>query len=171
MRGGKCIHGGECEKCCMACKAICHHCGAIHVGDTQDSVKSRFQVRGGGHSQVCRAQANRPVGVKGMSMSLSTHMVNHVRIDHWGRHQGFTVDNFRPTLKIKLAWIGNPFSCMKSHRTIDCKLCMKERYHIFNHRMKDTKSLINSSLDIHHGCNHNPKFHGFLRDPASGGNS
>ena len=37
--------------------------------------------------------------------------------------------------------------------------------------LKDPKSLINSGLDIHHGCNHNPKFHRFLRDPASGGDS
>ena len=123
------------------------------------------------HLQVCRAQANRPEGVEGTSTSLSTHMVNHMHIDHWGRRQGFTVDNFRPTIKVKLVWIGDPFSCMKSHRAIDCKPCMKERHCIFNHRMKDPKSLVNSSLDIHHGCNHNPKFHRFLRDPASGGDS
>ena len=29
------------------------------------------------------------------------------------------------TINVQLVWIGDPFSCMKSCRAVDCELCMK----------------------------------------------
>jgi len=162
IRGGLCIYGGKCQQYCTVYQAVCRHCGKFYLGSSQQQMKDRFQG-GNGHFHVTKCQANRGVNETGASSTLSTHIVEHLHIAHHPRRTGFTADNVRPNIFVDPLWTGSVIGCMKTFKTVECSLCMKERYYIFKCKMKYGDSVLNDCLDIHQGCRHNPKFHRFTR--------
>ena len=93
--------------------------------------------------------------------TLSSHLAEHLHISHHPQRIGFTANHVRHLVFVDTLWIGNVIASMKSFCTNSCLLCMKERYFIFKHRLKNPCNLLNQNLDIHKGCIHNPKFHRF----------
>ena len=66
-------------------------------------------------------------------------------------------------LEIKILWKGDRIKCMKSTRTMKCKLCMKERRIILDRFDEDKKKIINDRSDIYSFCKCKSDFHEFFR--------
>ena len=69
----------------------------------------------------------------------------------------------RSTNNVEVIWQGNPISCVKTFKNLNCSLCTRERLEIYNAMKEDKKNgsnlLINSLNELYGGCRHNPKFH------------
>ena len=60
-----------------------------------------------------------------------------------------------------IIWKGDRIQCMKSSRTMQCKICMVERMEILERFQNDRKMLINDNSDIYSSCKCRAKFHKF----------
>ena len=61
-----------------------------------------------------------------------------------------------------IIWKGDRIRCMKSSRTLQCKICMVKRKEIL-HRLKNVKSkVINDNSDIYSSCKCGLRFHKFV---------
>ena len=69
---------------------------------------------------------------------------------------------------MEIIWQGNPISCMKTFRQLNCRLCMRERLEILKMGKKEPRKLINSRSEIYGACRHKPRFHRyFMNGPTS----
>ena len=65
-------------------------------------------------------------------------------------------------MKPSIIWQGDRIQCMKSARTMRCKICMIERLEIL-HQIKENKALvINNNSDIFSSCKCGARFHKFF---------
>mmetsp|Transcript_19425 Transcript_19425/g.40981 ORF Transcript_19425/g.40981 Transcript_19425/m.40981 type:complete len:240 (-) Transcript_19425:181-900(-) len=58
---------------------------------------------------------------------------------------------------------GNRIRCMKTSRTIQCKICMMERKEILHRFRTDKTKIINDNSDIFSSCKCGSAFHKFIR--------
>ena len=72
---------------------------------------------------------------------------------------------------VEVLWKGNPLSCVKTFKSLTCKLCMKERFLIYeakrNEEEEGTCHLINSCNKFYGACRHIPRFHRYQRYDTS----
>lgn len=52
----------------------------------------------------------------------------------------------------KIVWHGNCIGCMKSPRTMQCKICMVKRIEILKHLQTNKHKIINDNSDIFSSC-------------------
>ena len=152
---GNCLYGGACRKQIAVYKATCTD-GKYYIGSTQQPVKNRM----GSHFDEVRDLINQ--GTPGAS--FARHCAKK-RLEEEGRvTRSFARKQVK---KVEILWQGNPLSCVKSFRTLTCKLCQKERYHIYKARYKDreddTCDLLNSCNEFYGACRHVPRFHRYQR--------
>ena len=73
--------------------------------------------------------------------------------------------------KVEVLWHGNPLSCVKTFKSLTCKLCAKERIHIYRAKQKEkedgTSNLLNSCNEFYGACRHIPRFHRYQRYDSS----
>ena len=62
-----------------------------------------------------------------------------------------------------ILWQGEGIRCMKSARTLQCKICMVERKEILSRFRTDRSKVINDNSDIYSSCKCGAKFHKFIR--------
>ena len=62
-----------------------------------------------------------------------------------------------------IVWKGNRILCMKSARTLQCKICMMERITILRQMDEDKTMVINDNPDIYSSCKCGSQFHKFFR--------
>ena len=60
-----------------------------------------------------------------------------------------------------IIWKCDGIQCMKSSRTMQCKICMVERMKILERFQNDRKMLINDNSDIYSSCKCKEKFQKF----------
>ena len=60
-----------------------------------------------------------------------------------------------------IIWQGDRIQCMKTARTMQCKICMVERLEILERFQNNRKMLINDNSDIFSSCKCRAKFHKF----------
>ena len=62
-----------------------------------------------------------------------------------------------------ILWQGDRIRCMKSSRTLQCKICMVERKEILSRFRTNRSEIINDNSDIFSSCKCNSRFHKFSR--------
>ncbi len=60
-------------------------------------------------------------------------------------------------------WQGDRIQCMKTSRTLQCKICMMERKEILHRFRTDRYKIINDNSDIFSSCKCGSAFHKFFR--------
>ena len=65
----------------------------------------------------------------------------------------------RERMRFEVIWQGDPMSMMKTFSKLGCRLCMRERIETIKATCKDPTKVINTNLEIHGACRHNPHFH------------
>ena len=94
------------------------------------------------------------------SDSFAKHFASHFKEED---NNDITRGDVRSITKVEVIWQGNPISCMKTFKNLNCSLCTRERLEIYNAIKEDKKNgtnlLINSLNELYGGCRHNPKFH------------
>ena len=76
--------------------------------------------------------------------------------------------------EVEILWQGNPLSCVKSFKSITCRLCTKERLYIHKAMRKEeeegTRDILNTCKEYYGACRHVPRFHRYQRyDPSTDG--
>ena len=66
-------------------------------------------------------------------------------------------------MKTEIIWQGDRIRCMKSSRTLQCKICMVERKEILHRMQQDKNKVINDNSDIYSSCKCGSRFHKFGR--------
>ena len=140
---GQCIYGGSCRKSCVVYKATCSD-GKYYIGSTQQFVKNRM----GGHFDEVRSFINQ----RKPGDSFARHVAK--KFEGEGRvSRSFARKQLRC---VEVVWQGNPLSCVKTFKSLTCKLCSKERLHLYKARQKDkadeTNLLINTRSDLYSAC-------------------
>ena len=68
--------------------------------------------------------------------------------------------NIRKILDFNILWQAkDQMSCVKTLKTWNCQLCVKERLMILKAQKKDPQLLINANSEFHRACQHIPQFH------------
>ena len=62
-----------------------------------------------------------------------------------------------------ILWQGDRIRCMKSPRTLQCKMCMVERKEILSRFRNNKSKIMNNNSDIFSSCKCNSRFHKFSR--------
>ena len=70
-------------------------------------------------------------------------------------------------LEYEVIWQGTQIKCMKSHKKLNCVLCMKERLEISKRWREDKDKLINDKAEMYGPCQCRTRFHRFTRTTAS----
>ena len=70
-------------------------------------------------------------------------------------------------IEVKIIWQGEQIKCMKSHKKLNCNLCMKERLEILKLWNDDKLKLINEKHELYGPCQCNTRFHRFVRTNTS----
>ena len=67
-------------------------------------------------------------------------------------------------MKLTIIWQGDGIrGCMKSVRTLQCKICMTERKEILSRFRTDRSKVMNENSDIYSSCKCGGRFHKFVR--------
>ena len=62
-----------------------------------------------------------------------------------------------------ILWQGEGIRCMKSARTLQCKICMVERKKILSQFRTNRSKIMNDNSNIYSSCKCGAKFHKFIR--------
>ena len=66
-------------------------------------------------------------------------------------------------MKPTIIWQGDGIRCMKSARTLQCKICMTERKEILSRFRTDRSKNMNDNSDIYSSCKCDGRFHKFVQ--------
>ena len=159
QNNGKCIYNSKCRRSLLVYKATCTD-GHYYIGSTQQHLKSRMNS----HFGEVRDLINRKKGAD----TFARHCANQLK-----EKERISAEDARKCVeKVEILWQGNPLSCVKSFKSLTCKLCMKERLLLYKARLKEkddeTNLLINTGSEIYGACRHIPRFHRYQRyDPST----
>ena len=93
--------------------------------------------------------------------AFAKHFAQHCReLPNKNAVKAWLKENVEPTI----LWQGDRIRCMKSSRTLQCKICMMERKEILKHFQEDKSSVINDNSDIFSSCKCRSRFHKFFRN-------
>ena len=62
-----------------------------------------------------------------------------------------------------ILWQGEGIRCMKSARTLQCKICMMERKEILSRFRIDGSKIMNDNSDIYSSCKYGAQFYQFVQ--------
>ncbi len=152
---GDCAYGGNCRQQMVVYNLHCKCCGKDYVGKTQNHLRKRTDTH----------YYEAWLGMKGhFKDSFARHVAGHCKeltssnaVTRWCR------ENIEPSI----IYQGERLKCMKSAKTMNCKMCMVERKEILQ-RMKTNKhKLINDNSDIFARCSCKCRFHKFFRTDST----
>ena len=119
VNDSRCMYNGECRKKMVVYKATCKKCNKFYIGNTQRNVKERINDH--------LSETKKLVNTGKRSDSFSQHFASHFEQDEMT-----TIGEIRKMVDVKLLWQGNPISCMKTFRKLNCSLYMREKCEILN---------------------------------------
>ena len=143
---GKCVYGGKCQSRCIFYKVKCFMCGAIYIGNTQQTFKKTMD---GHFSDIQRLLNN---GKK--PDSFSAHFVQH-----------FNTTASHTYLRKYMTFKGvkqlNLIGAMKKFTKPNCNLCMQERLSILKKLRDKHVTVMNKNSEIYGACRNETTFHRF----------
>ena len=94
------------------------------------------------------------------SDSFAKHFASHFKDEN-----DISRGDVRNIASAEIIWQGNPISSIETFKNLNYSLCIRERLEMCKAMKLDKKNqsnlLVNSPNELHGGCRHNPKFHGF----------
>ena len=115
-----------------------------HIGNTQQKLKHRMNQ----HFVETKDLVNN----EKFSDSFAKHFALHFKDDDNNISRG----DARNVTNVEIIWQGNPISCVKTFKNLNCSLCTSERLEIYKAMKVDKKNqsnlLINSLSELHGGC-------------------
>ena len=136
---GNCIHGGECRKSIVMCKATCTECGCFHIGNAQQKLKHRMNA----HFSETKQLVNDDV----FSDSFAKHFAGHFNGD-----EKITRGDVRNTTRIEMLWQGEPILSIKTFKKLNCNSCARERIEIHKAMKRDKEDNTNSKSTLWMRC-------------------
>ena len=145
MDDGKCQYEGFCQRSTLIYELLCLKTGKSYVGKTQKYLRVRTQQ----HStsvwkliewkrKVNRGDIDPGEKKKFNVTAASKHFAKFCK-DCTNSNQ--VRQMMKKLMSPRVIWQGDRISCMKTARTLKCKLCMVERREIM-HRMKKTENYV-----------------------------
>ena len=152
---GECIHGKECRKSIVVCKATCNDCGCYCIGNTQQKLKARMNT----HFSETEDLINNGK----LSDSFAKHFATHFKNNNDDNNNNNDNDNnnnenvsrgdIRNITTVEILWQGKPMSSIKTFKKLNCSLCARERLEIYKamkkEKQNDTNCLMNSLNESH----------------------
>jgi hypothetical protein len=129
-----------------------------YVGQTQRSLKDRMNE----HCNDVKKGVEKGKDTDSFAAHFRMHLEEVVKVK---AHQ------VRALFTTKILWQGNPISCVKSFKKMNCTLCMKERTEIMKRSFENDKKAINNCSELYGACKHNPAFHRFTKGTVKKGKS
>ena len=144
----------------------CKCCDMEYVGKTQVYLKTRTQQHIGDVWKVIEAGRFNfgpdwwGTGGYSKADAFSKHFANHCRDC---KNSNEVKARMKEIMEPRILWQGDRIQCMKSSRTMQCKLCMVERTEILHRFRTDKSKIMNDNSDIFASCKCNSRFHKFAR--------
>ena len=162
-----CLFEGKCRKSMVIYELYCKNTGKSYYGKTQQYLKTRTM------QHVYDVWKIIATGRKKFGMSWYGSG-GYKRADSFSKHfaeQCRTCNNYnevRAKMKLimtpSILWQGDRTLCMKSARTMQCKICMVERITIMQQMKAEKRKVINDNSDIFSSCKCKSQFHTFFRN-------
>ena len=166
LKGNKCWFGGKCRRAMVVYENKCLVTGKLYIGKTQLYQKKRtgqhisdvWKVIETGRSKYGENWTGS--GGYKKADSFAKHFAQQCR-ECTSHHQ--VRAKMKKIMEPKILWQGDRILCMKSSRTLRCKICMTERKEILKRFEKTKNQVINDNSDIFSSCKCGSRFHKFAR--------
>ena len=155
---GECLYGGECRKKYVIYELKDSITGKSYIGKTQQFLKNRTSNHIADVWKRVEAKKNNKTYQK--DDSFSRHFSTYCS-DCTNSSQVRT--KLKGILDVNILWQGERIQCMKTARTRDCRICMKERMTIMQSLRDDKYKVINDNSDIYSSCKCQSGFHKFAQ--------
>ena len=168
----KFIFDGLCRQYYIVYELICKITGKSYIDKTQRYLKERtLEHVAEVWSVISAGRENQGENWRGSGgyASADSFAKNFVHLCRDWKNSNEVRAFMKENLKTKIIWQGDPIQCMKTSRTMQCKLCMKERREILARFDKDRNSIINDNSDIFSSCKCKSSFHKFFRTVTTSG--
>ena len=152
LDNGKCHYEGFCQRSTLIYELLCLKTGKSYVGKTQKYLRVRTQqhVTSVWKLLEWKRKVNQgdidPGEKKKFNMTAASK--HFVKFCSNCTNSNQVRQMMKKLMSPRIIWQGDRISCMKTARTLKCKLCMVERKEIM-HRMKRNRELcLNDNSDI-----------------------
>ena len=159
---GKCIYNGLCRVQMTIYDLKCKITGKSYIGKTQRNLKTRTSEHFADVFKVLEAKRGDRT---------------YKQVDAFAKHfaelcKDCTTSNevkakLKKIVDVSIIWTGDRLRCMKSARTLDCRICMAEREEILARMRANPDKVINDRSEIFGSCNCRTNFYKLSRlDPT-----
>ena len=166
LEDGSCMYDGECRKSMVIYELKCKSTGKSYIGKTQRHLKVRTREHIHDMWKVIES------GRKNFGLTW-WGSGGYARADAFAKYFGNLCRSCNNSNEVRrmmkkimiptILWQGDGIRCMKSSRTLQCKICMVERKEILSRFRADKNMIINDNSDIYSSCKCGSKFHRFSR--------
>ena len=141
--------------------------GYVYIGKTQRYFKTRtaehfydvWKVVESGRKKFGKENW-RGSGGYSKADAFAKHFAKHCR---YCKNSNEVKAKLKEIVNPRIIWKGDRIQCMKSVRTMQCKICMIERREILHRFKTDRKKVINDNSEIFGACKCWGRFHKFTR--------
>jgi hypothetical protein len=144
----------------------CKLCNSHYVGKTQQYLKERTQEHFGDVWKVIETGREkygpnwRGSGGYARADAFAKHFADHCRDCNSSNE---VRKKLKQIVSPTIIWQGDTIRCMKTARTLQCKICMTERKEILHRFRSDKTKIMNDNSDIYSSCKCKGRFHKFGR--------
>ena len=166
LEDGSCMYDGICRKSMVVYELKCKISGKSYIGKTQRHLKTRTKEHINDVWKIIESGRKNfgpnwygSGGYKGAD-AFSKHFANLCKECN---NSNQVRQKMKEIMTPTILWQGDGIRCMKSSRTLQCKICMVERKEILSRFRSDKSKIINDNSDIYSSCKCGSKFHKFVR--------
>ena len=163
----ECWFEGKCRTSMVVYRLYCKLTGKSYYGKTQQYLKLRTMQHVQDVWKVIESGRKKfgpnwfGSGGYAKADSFSKHFANLCR--ECNNYNGVRA-KMKTIMEPSIVWKGDRILCMKSARTLQCKICMVERTTILKKMDEDQGLVINDNSDIFSSCKCGSQFHKFFRN-------
>ena len=156
LPNGKCMYGRKCTTSMVVYELKCKVTGKSYIGKTQDYLIKRTQQ----HVDVWKViESGRAKyghddnggGVEDTREQTLMPSTLHICVEKKAIVTG-QGEAEKEIMEPSILWQGDRIKCMKSAKTMVCKICMVERTEILHRMRTDKDNIMNENSDIHICC-------------------
>ncbi len=166
MEDGSCLWDDECCSSMVVYELVCKNTGKSYIGKTQQTAKIRtlqhfydvWKVIETGRKKF----GENWFGTGGCARAdaFAKHFAQQCRECP---NSNAVRAKLKRIVEVKILWQGDRIRCMKSSRTMQCRICMVERIEILDRFKHNKHKTINDNSDIFSSCKCFSRFHKFTR--------
>ena len=163
----ECLFEGKCRRSMVVYELYCKLSGKSYYGKTQQYLKKRTMQHIQDVLKIIQSGRTKfgpdwyGSGGYNKPDSFSKHFANLCReCNNYNEVRA----KMKTIMKPSILWQGPRILCMKSARTLNCKICMEERKTILAAMEAENTKVINDNSDIFSSCKCGSKFHKFFQN-------